>query len=79
MDFLFGFQGRIGRGKWWLGQLAILAIAFAGMLCIAVAIDKPVDPQALKRGDYPAGGVLLMMLAILVLATWVNVAVTVKR
>lgn len=52
---------------------------FAGMLCIAVAIGKPVDPQALKRGDYPAGDVLLMMLAILVLATWVNVAVTVKR
>jgi uncharacterized membrane protein YhaH (DUF805 family) len=74
MNLLFGFSGRIGRGQWWLGQLAIVGVLFlGGMLIVMGAGTSAVDQIAAN------GSVLLVVLATIVLAVWINLACTVKR
>jgi uncharacterized membrane protein YhaH (DUF805 family) len=75
MDLLFGFSGRIGRGQWWLAQLAILVviIVFVGII-VAVA-----QPSASDGLDNVGTGVVLLVGAAVVLMVWINIASTVKR
>jgi len=75
MELLFGFSGRIGRGQWWLAQLAILVviIAFVGIIA-AVA-----QPNASDSLDNVGMGIVLLVGAGVVLIVWINIASTVKR
>jgi uncharacterized membrane protein YhaH (DUF805 family) len=75
MDLLFGFSGRIGRGQWWLAQLAglVIIIVFAGILAVFA------HPNAAGGFDNAGIGVVLFVGAAVVLLVWINIASTVKR
>jgi uncharacterized membrane protein YhaH (DUF805 family) len=81
VNFLFGFSGRIGRGQWWLGQLAMIGILVG---CVAVVIgvggfaDLPGQSAAEMLGQ--AGwSIVAVIVATSILVSWVNIATTVKR
>jgi uncharacterized membrane protein YhaH (DUF805 family) len=75
VDLLFGFSGRIGRGQWWLAQLAILVviIVFVGIIA---AVAQPSASDGLGNAGM---GVVLLIGAAVVLMVWINIACTVKR
>ncbi len=89
MNFLFSFQGRIGRLQWWLGQLTVLI----GLICIFKIIISSGNAYIndlsqmivlqekiffLEEGKLNTNFVILILI-ILVLSTWINTALTVKR
>ena len=76
-NFLFGFQGRTNRAKFWLVALAIFvveAILFA-MLGSNVAMSD--DPQEALARMGPVTSIVLVLFGILV--TWISIAVGIKR
>ena len=76
MHLLFGFSGRIGRGGWWLAQLANIVV---GLVCLGVVGAFAPDlhgPNPLA--NLPAG-LVAAVLAFVALMTWINLASTVKR
>lgn len=81
MHFLFGFSGRIGRGKWWLAQIVPIVI-WVALFMLFGAIVRIFDPSAEHGpGGLSAGGLLLgvtILVGCLVVA-WINIAVCVKR
>ena len=74
LALLFSPSGRIGRARWWLGQIAALAIAiifvvFFGML-------HGVTEQSLSTDDlHLAVGLLILFVLLL----WMTFCLTVKR
>jgi uncharacterized membrane protein YhaH (DUF805 family) len=75
MDLLFGFSGRIGRGQWWLAQMAILVVILVFVGIIA-AVAQPSVSDGL---DNVGMSVVLLVGAAVVLIVWINIASTVKR
>jgi uncharacterized membrane protein YhaH (DUF805 family) len=75
MDLLFGFSGRIGRGQWWLAQLAglVIIIVFAGIIAVFA------HPNASDGFDNVGTGIVLLVGVAVVLLVWINIASTVKR
>lgn len=84
LNLLFGFQGRIGRGSWWLAQFIVIPVVYIfgfGML-MGLAGVSGIDGDASTTDNVSAvGGSAMVILVILALAfgVWVNVASTVKR
>ncbi|MEO0617658.1 MAG: DUF805 domain-containing protein [Pseudomonadota bacterium] len=70
MNLLFGFDGRITRSQWWLGQLSILLLLVVGAMTIFVL-----------RLSFSISDVAGISLAagFLVTCIWINLAITVKR
>lgn len=80
MEFLFGFSGRVGRGGWWLGQLAVIAILIAVVVLAVIDIGSvPKGTPADELIQHMSGSTLAAILAMLAISTWINVAVTIKR
>ena len=80
MHLLFGFSGRIGRGGWWLGQFALIAVSLA----CAGAIFASQGLQGLAAagdGDVArlSASMVAMLFSVTVLTTWMAFAVTIKR
>lgn len=76
---LFGFSGRATRFHFWMGQVAVIAL----LICLGIAgamsmasIKTAATPQEVIGA---AGVMLLVVLAFLVLVTWIGWAVAVKR
>jgi uncharacterized membrane protein YhaH (DUF805 family) len=74
LALLFSPSGRIGRAKWWLAQLAVLAIAmivviFFGMI-YAVSDQSPSADDLLL-----ATGIVILVLLMM----WMTFCLTVKR
>ena len=65
-------SGRIGRGKWWLGQLFIIVILILGFMSVGVSLD-PNDKE--KVALVP----LLILLTMVVAVIWFNLVITIKR
>lgn len=86
MDLLFSFTGRIGRGQFWLGYLAIIILLFlfAGIVSYlepsAQATVTGADGQPAanlpKQATVPQ---LTVAFVYLVFTTWISIAVCVKR
>jgi uncharacterized membrane protein YhaH (DUF805 family) len=71
---LFGFNGRIGRGGWWLAQFMVL-LTWAIIMAVALMLHDP-DRTPEKNNDTA----FLVTLAVgLVLSVSINVCSTVKR
>ncbi|MEM9330142.1 MAG: DUF805 domain-containing protein [Pseudomonadota bacterium] len=82
MNLLFGFQGRIGRLQWWLGQLALtiwLVVSF--LVLVAVTGFSVGDFESLTDNQKAGVGASLLLFAIaaLIPSIWINAATTVKR
>ena len=76
-DLLFGFQGRVNRAKWWLVALSVFVVEMIVFAAIAGGAAMSGDPQEIASAIGPiAGGVIFVMV---VLATWIHIAVAVKR
>ena len=77
-DLLFGFQGRANRAKWWLVALAIFVVEMIVVAAIFGGAALSGDPQqmAAAMGGPIAGIVIFVMV---VLATWIHLAIAVKR
>jgi uncharacterized membrane protein YhaH (DUF805 family) len=73
MGFMIGLNGRIGRGKWWLGQLANFVILIAMMIALVGAADITQGKDTLTGQQW------LILIAGVLAATAVNVSVCVKR
>jgi uncharacterized membrane protein YhaH (DUF805 family) len=81
MNLLFGFSGRIGRLQWWLAQLAIPVI-----IAVSIGIIAAFGHAGTLGGSETSGAidsarwnVVLIVLAVVVLMVWINIASTVKR
>jgi uncharacterized membrane protein YhaH (DUF805 family) len=75
MNLLFGFSGRIGRLQWWLAQLANAGVLLAGVVILVMAAD----PQQLTPFSSVTPSAVLIVVAVVALAVWINAACTVKR
>jgi uncharacterized membrane protein YhaH (DUF805 family) len=76
MDFLIGFDGRIGRGKWWLGQLVNLFILVA--LAFALILSGSSGNFEEELSSFSGQQWLVLIIGLLA-ATSVNASVCVKR
>jgi len=76
LHIFFGFSGRATRGQWWSVQLALVFLWVAVFICIA-AIGSGQSTVATKAEL--GGGALLLVVGSLILSTWINVAISVKR
>jgi uncharacterized membrane protein YhaH (DUF805 family) len=76
-DLLFSFQGRANRAKFWLVALGIVVaemILFAAIFGGAAASG---DPEQIMAAIGPIAGVAIFVFAVI--ATWISLAVGVKR
>ncbi|MEJ2116848.1 MAG: DUF805 domain-containing protein [Alphaproteobacteria bacterium] len=81
MNLLFGFNGRIGRGAYWLGVLVVIIVSIAAITAVFSLIDvqgmantdpQAIDPQAMQQMQ-------LIMYAAMIPGTYISLAVFVKR
>ena len=81
MNLLFGFSGRIGRLQWWLAQLAIPVILLVSVGIIAAFghADTFDGSETLGAIDNAGWSIILIVIAVVVLIVWINIASTVKR
>jgi uncharacterized membrane protein YhaH (DUF805 family) len=78
MNLLFGFSGRIGRLQWWLAQLVAIPI----IILVSLGAIAPFAHAAMSDGsaiDNTRLSVILVVVAVVVLIVWINIASTVKR
>ena len=69
-DILFSFEGRIGRGTYWLASIAfgfVYALVVGGLILIAEPLGLPPELS------------MLFILVSLVPAAWIGLAIEVKR
>ena len=83
MNLLFGFSGRIGRGQWWLAQLAILVIIGIAVMGVYAVVqsDNPNRQTIISREQldpYAAQALLVIVVAVIPMI-WINFAAMVKR
>ena len=78
MNLLFGFSGRIGRGQWWLAQLAILVLL---VVTVAALVHVGGESAGHKLRALQSGrlSVILVVLIGATLSLWINFAATIKR
>ena len=69
MELLTSFEGRIGRGRYWLGVLAIIAISIAVGAVLGIVAASIGSPALLLIGT----------LALYVVLVWFGAALTIKR
>lgn len=82
MSYLFGFQGRIGRLEWWLGQL----ISFIASICFIFAFASIAQHSNynwnnflfLENGSLNYNTIITLLLVYL-LSAWSSIALSVKR
>ena len=77
---LFGFDGRIGRGMWWLAQVVAIPIIYligAGLLVGLVAASPAETAQDLDA----AWGVtmILILVSVLIIGIWINFSSVIQR
>ena len=66
---LFGFRGRLGRLKYWIGLACALGLAFLALGGLAAA-NAPTGGAA---------GLIILALPAIIAAIWIHTAITVKR
>lgn len=75
MATFFSWNGRVGRGIWWLGQFLQWGLILAAVLVVLLVM--PADSQPLGKLTIYVGG--LVGVVALVAGFWAQVCVTVKR
>ena len=78
MDFkslLFSFQGRIGRGQFWIGTLILLAFG----IVMSILISALGGSMMTNPGASPGMAAMVLYLVYVVLAIWMGLAIGVKR
>ncbi|QKD04498.1 DUF805 domain-containing protein [Mesorhizobium loti] len=78
MNLLFGFSGRIGRGQWWLAQLAVLVLLVVTVAALFHVVGISAG-QKLRAFQSDRLSVNLVLLIGSALSLWINFAATIKR
>lgn len=78
MDFLFSFSGRIGRGKWWLGQGIVVGL-WIGLLLIAGVFHSVTHAGQVEGANESIRSPVVFLLVGALVPIWVNFATTIKR
>ena len=76
-NLLFSVQGRANRAKFWLVALAIVVIEVILFAVLLGGAAMSGDPEQIAAAMGPVASVVI--LAFVVIATWMSVAVAVKR
>ncbi|MEM7461739.1 MAG: DUF805 domain-containing protein [Pseudomonadota bacterium] len=76
MNYLFGIEGRISRGKWWLAQLINFALV---ILVYALVYNKTGQVPESSYDLFVASSNIPEAAVPLVFVIWINFAVAVKR
>lgn len=76
-DLLFSFQGRANRAKFWLVALAILIVEMVLFAAIFGGAALSGDPERMAAAAGPLASIVLVI--FIVIATWISIAVAVKR
>ena len=76
-DLLFGFHGRANRAKFWLVALAILIVEVILFAAVFGGAAMSGDPERMAAAAGPLASIVLVI--FIVLATWISIAVAVKR
>jgi uncharacterized membrane protein YhaH (DUF805 family) len=76
-NLLFGFQGRVNRAKFWLVALGIFVVEVILFAAILGGAAMSGDPEQIADAIGPLAGVVIFAFAVI--ATWISIAVAVKR
>lgn len=76
-NLLFSVQGRANRAKFWLVALGIAVIEIILFAVILGGAAMSGDPEKIAAAMGPVASIVI--LAFVVIATWISVAVAVKR
>jgi uncharacterized membrane protein YhaH (DUF805 family) len=76
-NLLFGFQGRVNRAKFWLVALGIFVVEVILFAAILGGAAMSGDPEQIAAAIGPLAGVVIFAFAVI--ATWISIAVAVKR
>jgi uncharacterized membrane protein YhaH (DUF805 family) len=76
-NLLFSFQGRANRAKFWLVALGIVVIEVILFAVLLGGAAMSGDPEQIAAAMGPVASVVI--LAFVVIATWISIAVAVKR
>jgi len=76
-NLLFSFQGRVNRAKFWLVALGIVVVEVILFAAILGGAAMSGDPEQIAAAIGPLAGVVIF--AFVVIATWISIAVAVKR
>ena len=74
--FLFSPSGRIGRGKWWLGQLSGIIILVGGLFLASALVDHSRETEHIA--DLPIIPTTLFGISFLAII-WINICTTITR
>jgi uncharacterized membrane protein YhaH (DUF805 family) len=76
-NLLFGFQGRANRAKFWLVALGIVVVELILFGILGSSVSMSADPQEAMANMGPVAN--LAIIVFIVVATWISVAVGIKR
>jgi uncharacterized membrane protein YhaH (DUF805 family) len=77
---LFGFQGRIGRGMWWLAQVAAIPIIYLGGASLLLGLVAASPAETAQDLNLAWGGsMVLLLVATIILGVWINFSSTIQR
>ena len=76
-SLLFGFQGRANRAKFWLVALGILVVEVILFAVILGGAAMSGDPEKIAAAMGPIASIVILI--FVVVATWISIAVAVKR
>ena len=76
-DLLFGFQGRANRAKFWMVALGIVVVEVILFAAILGGAAMSGDPEQIAAAMGPVASIVLLV--FVVVATWISIAVAVKR
>ncbi len=77
---LFGFNGRIGRGTWWLAQVVGIPIVYliGASLLVGLVAASPADTA--QDLDLVWGvSLILVLIAAFITGVWINFSSTIQR
>lgn len=77
MDLLFSFRGRVNRAKFWLVALGIVVVELIVFAAVFGGAAMSTDPEQALAAVGTIGGLVVLVFGVL--ATWISLAVAVKR
>ena len=76
-DLLFGFHGRANRAKFWLVALAIFVVEVILFAVLGSMMGMSADPEQALNALGPVAWIVILVFGVV--ATWISIAVAIKR
>lgn len=76
----FGFQGRIGRGTWWLAQVVGIPIIYIVGISLLAGLVAASPAETAEELNLAWGSTMILVLvAAFIVAVWINFSSTIQR